>query len=72
MMFGFIRRLFGHGKVRVEFVYSKGGRVLKGHAVIPYEGSYDEDLVIKHATNYLIVEHQIAPLKIVVVGRMEY
>jgi len=71
-MFGFIRRLFGQGRVRVEFTYIKGNQLHTGSVKVPYEGEWDEEHCMDYVRNQLIVEHGIYPLTIRIVGHIQY
>jgi hypothetical protein len=70
-MFNFIRRLFGEGKVRIEFTYLHGNRFKQGSLTVPYVGVWDEDDCLSHVRDQLIVEHGIVPIKMTVIGRIE-
>ena len=70
-MFGFIRRLFGQGRVRVEFTYLEGSKIRTGSAKVPYEGEWDEEHCLNYVRNNLIIEHGIYPLKMQVVGHIQ-
>jgi hypothetical protein len=70
-MFGFIRRLFGQGRVRIEFSYLEGSSIRTGSARVPYQGGWDEKACLDYVRNELIVEHGIYPFKIEVVGHIE-
>jgi hypothetical protein len=71
MMFNFIRSLFGKGKVRIEFTYLAGNRIKQGSLTVPYVGEWDEDDCLSQVRDQLIVEHDIVPIKMTVIGRVE-
>jgi hypothetical protein len=69
-MFGFIRRLFGQGRVRIEFDYIEGNQLRTGAAKVPYQGLWDEAQCLDYARNQLIV-HGIRPVNMKVVGHIQ-
>jgi hypothetical protein len=70
-MFDFIRRLFGQGRVRVEFNYLEGSSIRTGLARVPYQGEWDEQACLDYVRNELIIEHGIYPIKMKIVGHIE-
>lgn len=70
-MFNFIRRLFGEGKVRIEFTYLHGNVIKQGSLTVPYVGKWDEEDCLAHVRDQLIVNHNIFPIKLTVIGRIE-
>jgi hypothetical protein len=70
-MFDFIRRLFGQGRVRVEFNYLEGSSIRTSSARVPYVGQWDEQACLDYARNQLIVEHGIYPIKMKVASHIE-
>jgi hypothetical protein len=70
-MFGFIRRLFGQGRVRIEFDYFKGNQLYTASAKVPYQGQWNEAQCLVYARDHLIVEHGIHPVNMKVVGHIQ-
>ena len=70
-MFNFIRRLFGEGKARVEFTYLHGNRIKQGSLKVPYVGMWGEEDCLSYVREQLLVEYDIVPIKLSVVGMIE-
>jgi hypothetical protein len=64
IVFDFIKRMFGEGKIRAEFICSDG---TSGSVKAPYIGQYIESEVLEHLKNAIEVEYgkKITHIKIV-------
>ena len=71
-MIDWIRRLFGKGKVRVEFKgINRNGKIVSGDAKVPYVGAWDENDVIKHIKNEIMYQHGIVVTEAKIVSHIQ-
>lgn len=65
---GWLRRLAGEGKIKVEITFSDGS---KGSAKIPYEGdlsTLDKNELVEYVKNYCLVEYDMVATIVKIVG----
>ena len=64
-MFDFIKKMFGEGKVRAEFILADGRQ---GIVKVPYIGQYNEAELITGVKDKMFVEYGVRCTSLKVVG----
>lgn len=70
---GWLKRVFGHGKVRIEFTATdRDGTVRSGTAKTVYEGEFDEKEILRYFREEVEFEHDCTVTKAEITQHISY